>query len=249
MTNRFSIKRHFLPLACIAIAGLVSSCSMDFFATSWGLDAQRDPANIVVDAGNVFKLLKNARGDPGMSMAILDKIAEEIDGASASDKKTLREAALVAATQATDVASLVVSSIDTITEAMNSPNADVATLLDSITNSVDMQKTAHASADLVKILPDVDPSTGKFVDDFSASDSELMQATFVVILGQANKAGQDVGAYLEEWGKEQGGKYIDDPSTLNAEEKVIGGLMNKLIGQSSSPLATSLKEMMPKKTT
>jgi hypothetical protein len=238
MTNHISFKkRAFLPLVCAVAAGLVFSGCMDFFATSWGEDAQRDPSAMTIDASNVFKVLKNARGNPAMSLTILDKIAEEIGSASPGDKQKLREAALVAAAQATDVAGHVVSNIDTITDAMNSGNGDPAALLNSIIGGVDKNATAKASADLVKILPPVD-AYGKFTEDFHATDAELTQTAFILIMGES---GGNVDEYLQHWGTD---KNLNSEANLSGNELALAGIMNKLIGQSSSPLATGLKGVM-----
>ena len=233
-------KRAFLVLACAAVAGLFS-CSMDFFATSWGENSKRDPGAITVSADNVNKLLKNARGDPEMSMTILDKIAAEIDNASKEDQKKLREAALVAAAQATDVAGLVVSSIADITDAMNG-DSDVnpENLLNSIKGSFDMGKASHASEDLVKILPDVNDD-GEFEDDFEASDAELMQAAFVIILGEVGPDGT-VDDYFKDWGN---GKSLNSVANLDPNEQALIGIMNKLGHQSpNNPLVSGLTGKM-----
>jgi hypothetical protein len=240
MTNQLSFKKRvFLLLVCVAAAGLFFSCSMDFFASSWGKDAQRDPVAMTVDAGNVFKVLKNARGDPKASMGVLDKIAEGIHGASPEDQKTLREAALVAAAQATDVAGLVVSSIDTITEALNGGgDVNPETLLESILNNIDLDKAAHAGDSLTSIMLN---ANGEFVDDFEATDSELLQAAFVIILGEAGSAGS-VENYLADWGST---KDFEHPEALlSPNEKVLAGIVNKLVNQSDSPLVDGLKGVM-----
>ena len=241
MMNQTSFtKRAFLVLACAAAAGLFS-CNMDFFATSWGENAKRDPGAMTVNADNVTKLLKNARGNPEMSMTILDKIAKDINNASASDKQKLREAALVAAAQATDVAGLVVSSIDKISTAMNG-TGDVKpeNLLNSIMSSVDMGKASHAGADLVTILPDVNDN-GEFKEDFKATDAELMQAAFVIILGEVGDSGT-VENYFADWGNR---KNLNSVNNLDDNEKALIGIMNKLSQQSpDNSLVAGLKDSM-----
>ena len=250
MTNHSTFtRRAFLLLACTAVAGLFFSCSMDFFATSWGMDAQRDTGAITVNADNVTKLLKNARGNPKMSMDILDQIAKDINNASESDKQKLREAALVAAAQATDVGGLVVSGIKDITDAMNSGSGDPVKLLDEIVSSVDMEQARHAGDDLVTILPDVG-SDGRFKEDFEASDAELMQAAFVIILGEVGAHGGSVQSYLGQWGadgKRLGGndEEVAVANDLPEAEKKLAGIMNKLIQQSpNNPLVQNLEGAM-----
>jgi hypothetical protein len=216
-------------LVCLTVSIFVS-CT-NFFTNSWATGAKRDPSNMKLDASNVDDLLKAARGDTDMSMTILDKIAGQIDGASEEDKAKLREAALQAASQATNVAGLVVSNVDKLTQ----DTTDVQSLLDQIVGSADMDKMNRASEDLTKILPDVRPD-GTFTEDFEATDAELTQAALIIILG---KSGGDVEGYLNGWG---GVKTLNSPGN-DREEQVLAAIVNKL-ASNGGDLGNDLRGML-----
>jgi hypothetical protein len=212
------------------------SCT-DFFSTSWAEDGKRDISKINVDASNVDGLLKAARGYPDMSLTILDKIAERIDGASQNDKSKLREAALKAAAQGTDIASMLISNVNKFT---SQNGLDV--LLDAIAGSADAGRIRRATGDLLEILPPIDDSTLEFTEDFAATEAELVQTALLVILGEVGKTGGTVQDYLDGWTT---GKKLDGTGsvTLSPEEKLLAALVNRAAGGSNG-LGNQIKDLL-----
>jgi hypothetical protein len=220
MKNTF--KRTMIIALCACLSAVVFVSCTDFFTNSWAVNAKRDFSLMKIDASNVFDVLKAARGDSEMSLEILGKIAGQIDGASASDKDKLREAALTAAAQGTDLTGLFISSIDKLTAALN--NGDrIEDMVDAVFGSADLASMKKASADLVKILPAVG-ADGIFTEDFHATDEELIQAAFVIILAETNA---DPIGYLSTWNN-SGGKQLTTIANLTPGEQALAGIVNKL---------------------
>ncbi|GMO51677.1 MAG: hypothetical protein Pg6C_16550 [Treponemataceae bacterium] len=204
--------------ACLSAAVFVS-CT-DFFTNSWAENAKRDYSQIKVDASNVDSLLKAARGDPEMALVILDKIKGAMNGASAADKAKLREAALKAAAQGTNVSGLIVENISELTKTLSGGTDEdkVKELLEKISDSA--SGMARASGDLAAILPAVG-GDGKFTEGFTASEDELMQTAVIIILGKAGSAPDE---YLNSFL----GRNFDTTAGLDNEEKALMAIINKM---------------------
>jgi hypothetical protein len=213
-------------LACLSAVVFVS-CT-DFFTNSWAETAKRDYSKIKVDASNVDDLLKAARGDPEMALEILGKIKGAMDGASAADRAKLREAALRAAAQGTNVAGLIVENIGELTKNLESEkltDTEAQKLLNTMLGSIP-GSAGHASSDLAAILPGV-KNDGTFEEDFPATEDELMQAAVILILGEVKDGEQKPGEYLNDFLQ----KDLNDSTVIQGftpEQKALAGIVNKM---------------------
>ena len=167
----------------VLITALAMSCT-DFFSNSWASRAARNPDKLVppVNAGNVDKLIADAENYPDLSMAILKKIEEAMNGGmSPEDIKKLQNAALEAATNAVGLGSAVLNTVTEILDIdMNDIDEAAGIVLDAINN---MKNLDTASDTLKDILPP--PKTSEF-DEWAAGANadDLAMAAVLLLAGE-----------------------------------------------------------------
>jgi hypothetical protein len=171
------------PAAALLAVLLCVSCT-DFFTTSLGEWAARDPNSLIpsVTTGNIDDLLEAVEGDPDLALALLKKIAD------ADPDPKLQAAALEAATEASGIVGILSTNINDIDE--NNAEAILISALNSMSN------VEEAGAVLVSILPDPtsDP-TGYAAFVAKASAEDLAMAAAVILAGEA-KASGDPSNYI-----------------------------------------------------
>jgi hypothetical protein len=156
------------------------SCT-DFFTTSWGEWAARNPANLIpkVTAGNVQELVDMAENNPDLSLEVLKKIGAAVGGASGGDKTKLQNAAVAAALNASDLTGALMNNASNVSNL-----EDPEQVKDLISNTLNgMDNLGPASDALTAILAQ---DTEAFKDSASADD--LAMAAALILAGEAKKA-------------------------------------------------------------
>jgi hypothetical protein len=232
-------------LLVVVLAFFLSSC--DFFTTSWGSGAKRDPSKVQVNAGNVDDLIAAAKGDEKLSKELLSKIKDKINdpNISASEKVKLQKAAVTAATQASGVSTLVVSNVGKIIDGANDTDS-LKNLLSDIQDQAKKNDIKSISGDLTTVLSQSVTTGSKGEPVFSnslgkdMSENDLTMLVVIVALGQE----KSVENYLDEWGS--GGKDINDANSLSTDnEKVAVAAINAMIQyHSESDLTKMLKDAL-----
>jgi hypothetical protein len=141
--------------AALVLLLLLGSCT-NFFTTSWGEIFRRNPKNVKVTTSNVYDLLKTARGDRELSMAILDQISDQIGGLNKEEAKTLKHAAIKAANQAADVTSKALENVGRIIDAIDLNNGvdDIKAVAEEILKDMQSDDLRHISDKITEILKD-----------------------------------------------------------------------------------------------
>ena len=188
MTEYIRTKRHIIfILPFLAIAVLVS-CT-DFFSSSLASWAARDPKNLIPDVtvDNVNELVELAENDPDLSLEVLLKIEEAVEGASDEEKAALQVAAVEAAGNAVGLGQTILNSAGEFAGLEDNDDA-IDAILDAIDN---MPNLEEASSALYDLLPK-DPSGEEF-DNFinTASADEIALAAILLLAGEAKKSGDD----------------------------------------------------------
>jgi hypothetical protein len=182
---------RFRLIGIVSILGLVlflGSCRQ-FFTTSLAPWAARDPASLIppVTTANIQDLLEQSANSPDQSLALLDKIKDALATASAEDQAVLQAAALSAASNASGVATSILSNAGDLLNAMESgQQSDIISVVsDAIAGLSNLASTATVLAD---ILPA--PGTPAF-DDFvaQASPEDLAMAAIVLLAAEAQASG------------------------------------------------------------
>ncbi len=185
-----------LLLAFFMVLSL-GSCRQ-FFTASLAPWAARDPASLIppVTAGNIDDLLAQSANNPDQSLALLDKIASTVANASAADAAVLRAAALQAASNASGVATAVLSRAGDILDAMNS-SGDIIPVISGVISG--LSNLGDAGALLAAILPD--PSDTDAFNAFveQASPEDLAMAAIVLLAAEAAQAPGGVEDYISDF--------------------------------------------------
>jgi hypothetical protein len=160
------------------------SCT-NFFTTSWGEWAARDPASLIptVTRDNVDKLVSDAENNSDLSLEVLKGIGKSVENASGEDKTKLQNAAVTAAANAANLTNTLINNVPNIAN-LEKPE-DVKDLVTSTLNSMNnLTPTADA---LTGILAQ---DTDAFVNSASAEDLALAAA--LILAGEAKKGGDAI---------------------------------------------------------
>jgi len=140
--------------------------------------------------------LEQSANNPDQSLALLDSIDDALATASAEDQAVLQAAALSAASNASGVATSILSNAGDVLNAMESGQQDaiIAVVSDAIADLSNLDNTATVLED---ILPD--PGTQAF-DDFvaQASPEDLAMAAIVLLASEAQASG-GVESYITQF--------------------------------------------------
>ncbi|MCA1950638.1 MAG: hypothetical protein LDL24_08695 [Treponema sp.] len=173
-------------LLVLPLAISLGSCRQ-FFTTSLAPWAARDPASLIppVTASNIDDLLAQTANNPAQALALLDKIADAVATASAADAAVLQAAALQAASNASGVATSVLSNAGTLLNTLQSNGDIIPVISDAIAGLSNLAPSATA---LATILPA--PNTPAF-DAFvaQASPEDLAMAAIVLLAAEAQASG------------------------------------------------------------
>ena len=185
-------------IACFSALGValvVGSCRQ-FFTTSLAPWAARDPASLIplVSTANIDELLEQSANNPDQSLALLDSINDALATASDADKAVLQAAALTAASNASGLATSVLSNAGALLNAQESGGDIIPVISDAIEGLANLADTATLLAD---ILPD--PSSQSFHDFVAqASPEDLAMAAIVLLAAEAQTVG-GVENYIESF--------------------------------------------------
>lgn len=172
----------------------LGSCRQ-FFTTSLAPWAARNPASLIppVTTTNIDELLTKFANNPDQSLALLDKIADALDTASATDAAVLQAAALQAASNASGVATSVFSNAGTMLETLQGSGDIIPVISDAIAGLSNLAPSATA---LTSILPD--PSDTDAFDAFvaQASPEDLAMAAIVLLAAEAQADSGGVEDYI-----------------------------------------------------
>jgi hypothetical protein len=192
--NGFSIKARvfFLGLPWFLAALVLISCT-DFFSSSWGTWAARDPSELVppVTPGNVKELVSMAENDPDLSLEVLKGIKKAVGKAGGQDKAKLQNSAITAAVNASNMGNALLNNAADLA-GMEDAEMVKDLLIDTING---LGNLTSAADNLTVILPDPSDTAafGAFVDSASADDLALAAA--LIMAGDAKKSG-DPDAYM-----------------------------------------------------
>jgi hypothetical protein len=213
---------------------VVGSCTV-FFSTSLASWAKRDTDGLLppVTAGNVRELIDMAGTDPAMSLSLLGKIGDAVNGSSGDVKAGLQAAALKAAANAVQPAQAVLKHAGSLTEINDSGEA-----VDLFNKVLGDMKNLTAAADLVtNLLPaNAVPGDNEFDRFAAASDpQDLAMIAAVIFAADAVKSG-DSAAYLTG--------YTTGGSSDLAEALAQAALDKVDSGEGDLGLARSLLEQL-----
>jgi hypothetical protein len=163
------------------LASLVFVSCTDFFTTSWGKWAARDPASLIpnVTASNVDELISMSENNPDLSLEVLKKIGKASGSSSGGDKAKLQNAAITAAVNASNLTNVLMNNVSNVSSLKEAE--DVKDLMTNTLNSMD--NLTSASDTLTGILA----QDTAFTDSASADD--LAMAAALILAGEAKKAG------------------------------------------------------------
>jgi hypothetical protein len=217
------------------LASLVFVSCTDFFTSSWGEWAARDPANLIrnVSAGNVDEYIEMAENNPGLSLELLKKINGAVGSASGSDKTHLQSAAVTAAVNASDFTNVLMNNVPDVSTLEDGDK--VKELINDTLNS--MGNLTSVSDTLTGVL---EQDTTAFIDSASADD--LAMAAALILAGEAKKTGTDIFsnyipnsappgtslALAEELAAAAMGKYEDPSNTSASTDSLLYDLLGKL---------------------
>jgi hypothetical protein len=210
----------------IIISGLLASlifvsCT-DFFTTSWGEWAARDPASLIrkVTASNVDELISMSENNPDLSLEVLKKISNAAGSASGTEKTKLQTAAVTAAVNASNLTTTLMNNVSNVS-ALEDADA-VKALVTNTLNS--MNNLAPAADNLAAVLPDP-ADTGAFeafVDSASADDLALAAA--LILAGEAKKSGNlDDFSNYNSSNPTSGPLYLVEQLAVKAKDKYDAG--------------------------
>jgi hypothetical protein len=207
------------------------SCT-DFFTSSWGEWAARDPASLIpkVTASNVDELISMTENNPGLSLELLKKINGAVGSASGSDKARLQNAAITAAVNASDFTNVLMNNAADVSSLEDADNVKAL-----ITNTLNSMGNLTTVSDTLTGVLDQDTAAFKA----SASADDLAMAAALILAGEAKKTGDldnfsnytngaPTGtplALAEELAVAAKGKY-EDPANGNT-----GSLLYDLLGK------------------
>ena len=188
MRNR--VQNRLIELVSIfGLLILLGSCRQ-FFTSSLAPWAKRDPALLIPEptAANIQDLLALSANNPDQSLALLDKINDALATASAADQAVLQAAALSAASNASGVATSVLSNAGALLDAMEGGQPDdiIAVVSDAIAGLSNLESTAVILAD---ILPDPNDTDAFNAFVAQASPEDLAMAAIVLLAAEAQASG------------------------------------------------------------
>jgi hypothetical protein len=217
----------------ILVSLVFVSCT-DFFTSSWGEWAARDPASLIrnVSAGNVDEYIAMAENNPGLSLELLKKIDGAVGSASGSDKTHLQNAAVTAAVNASDFTNVLMNNVPDVSTLEDADK--VKELINDTLNS--MGNLTSVSDTLTGVL---EQDTTAFIDSASADD--LAMAAALILAGEAKKTGTDIFsnytpgsplnsqlALAEDLATAAKGKYEDPANTSASTDSLLYDLLEKL---------------------
>jgi hypothetical protein len=184
------MKRGIVVCLVISFIGgtLFFSCT-DFFSTSLAPWAARDPYSLIpaVTPGNVNDLIADSENNPDMSLAVLKKIQDALEGAGPDDAGTLQAAALGAAANASGFGPAVLNKADDISKLMEDKDNAKNLMFEAINDMPNLEETSET---LTAILPK--PGTAEFDTFIEKADADdLATAAAVLLAAEAKGKGDD----------------------------------------------------------
>lgn len=164
-----------LPFLLILV--FLGSCT-EFFSTSWASWASRSPSGLIPDVttDNVDELVEMAADDPDLSLELLKKIAEAVEGATGQDKADLLSAAVEAAGNAVGLGQTIIEVAGDIASIGDNPKK---VAIDAINSMPNLEETGEA---LYNLLGSLDNLTD-FTDN--ASSEDIAMAAVLLLVGEA----------------------------------------------------------------
>jgi len=188
--------RKFLPFLLVLL--FFCSCT-DFFSTSWGKWAARDPSKLIppVTIDNVYDLLDMAT-TPDLSLELLKKIGDAVEKSKGDEKAKLQAAAVEAAANSVGLLQTLAGATGALT------NIDEDNAKDFAIKTINgMPNLDEASDALFKLLNSGDSDDfDNFIDNATAE--EIALAAVLILAGEAKKNQDDMDKYIDE--------FFDDPS-------------------------------------
>jgi hypothetical protein len=180
----------------------------DFFSTSWGAAFARDPAdmfkNVTVTAGNVDDLLEASKGNPNVAKEALKKIKGAIKGDLSAGDLKLQAAALTAATEASGVASAIVSQAASLVHLTDLSEEEQEAKAKEVMDSV-LKKAQNLDVVAQTLTEEIKLNTGSawerdelIASNFADTDDEtLFVAAMVLILADAKTNDMTATDYID----------------------------------------------------
>jgi hypothetical protein len=190
-----------------AAAGVAFSCT-NFFSTSLASWAARDPSSLIppVSANNVNDLIAESENNPDMSLAVLEKIRDTIDGAGEDEASSLRAAALKAAANASGLGPALMSQMDQISAVVENTEKAQELVMNTLN---DMTNIEAAGAALAGALPP--PGTAAFDAFVEKSNSSDLATAAAVLLASEAKGKVDDENYIKNF----------DPSSPDVSDSAL----------------------------
>ena len=232
MSGTFRIRKYAVLTALVSF--LLCSCT-DFFSTSLASWAARDPESLIPDvtSDNVDELIQKTRNDPALSLVVLKRIKSASKNAKGKDLLALQQASVQAASNATGIASALISQAGNISSINDKDSA--ISLIESSLSSI--KNLVSVADNLNDIMPDPvpgDPAWDNFINNTSADDLAIVAV--LLLAGEAKKDPDGVEDYLEN-------KFKGNPVT---EQEVLAvALVVEAVNKTdSSGLSDSLKALV-----
>jgi hypothetical protein len=185
----------------LILTAALGSCDSvgGFFSASWGSGLKRDQEKLLpgINAGNAKELAHDSAGDTEKAGIVAEKIRDALEKTNdAAERKTLLEAGIIAANNASDLVTVVMGNIN----ALKDPTLD--RILDKTQAAGDVQ----ANAGLISGL--LDAGQAENAGDLAGvAQDDLVLAALTLLLADAQAAGKtapdDQAAYIEDFGKKK----------------------------------------------
>ncbi|MDR0690163.1 MAG: hypothetical protein LBG08_07890 [Spirochaetaceae bacterium] len=216
--KRTKISRNFLVFfgGGLLFMALLGSCDAitGFFSSSWGSNLKRDQGQLLpkITASNAEKLANDTAGDPKRAKLVAEKILEALKNTTNSaEKAALLNAGLIAANNASNLITVVMSNIDTFSDS----NTTIETVLGKIQAAGDVT----ANARLISGLLDASGENPNFAE---ASQDNLALAAVTLLLSDAQEQNYvTAGGQKEYLDKFEADKNSENPQLTDKQNKAL----------------------------
>jgi hypothetical protein len=225
-------------LVALICLSCLNACT-DFFSTTLAPWAVREPSTLIppVTAGNVQELIVQAENNPDLSLAILKKIQDSVNNASAEDRRTLEAAALEAAGNATGLASSLLNQAGKLSSVLD--DADQAR--DLIANAINGMSHLSETRDiLTAVLPSDSNSADFKAFTGNAGAESLVMAAAILLASEAQDAvntGMNQDDFIDNFDPDS----VDTPSLKLAVSLAVAAAGKPELTEGTNPLKDILE--------
>jgi hypothetical protein len=219
---------------------LLGSCDAitGFFSTSWGSSLERDLERLLpkITAKNAVELANDTAGDPKKAKLVAEKILEALKNTTdPAEKATLLNAGLIAANNAGNLITVMMSNID----AFSNSNGNVETSLEKFQAAGDVKANAELISGLLDASgADTDPTLLAGV-----AQDNLALASITLLLADAQEQNYVDASGQKEYLDQFEADKTSDPSVLSPKQNKALNLAQVAGGKKDGILKNVLKDL------